>query len=237
MTMESNSIKKQRIWEIDAFRGFCILCVIIVHFIFDLNNFTKVNFSLPDLYMFIQDNGGVLFIILSGISVTLGTRSVKRGFIVFLLGMAITLFTYIFDPDYTIKFGILHFLGLCMILYPIIRKMPNWALILTAALIIASGYWLKTIYVDTNWLFPIGIINSNFSSSDYFPILPHLGYFIIGILLGKTIYKNKETLFPGKLAYNKAIKGLTFCGRHSLWIYLAHQPIIIGIFTLYSLFT
>ena len=28
---------KSRIWELDALRGVCILCVIVVHFLFDLS--------------------------------------------------------------------------------------------------------------------------------------------------------------------------------------------------------
>ena len=34
-----SSSKTSRIWELDAFRGLCILCVIIVHAVFDLRYF------------------------------------------------------------------------------------------------------------------------------------------------------------------------------------------------------
>ena len=61
---------KKRIWELDALRGFCILGVIIVHFIFDLVElYGIIDWEYPVLFEFIKDWGGILFILLSGICV------------------------------------------------------------------------------------------------------------------------------------------------------------------------
>ena len=87
-------MQRDRIWELDAFRGICILCVIVIHFVFDLSYFLGIRLGLPRVYYFIQENGGVLFILLSGICATLGSRSFRRGLIVFLCGMLIM---YLFD--------------------------------------------------------------------------------------------------------------------------------------------
>lgn len=237
MTIKNNTdIKTLRIWEIDAFRGVCILGMIVVHFIYDLNNFTNTRVLLPQIYELVQNNGGILFIILSGISVTLGRKSLKRGIIVFALGILISLITFLFKADYIIKFGILHFLGLCMMLSPILKRLPKWVLGILGIGIIIFGYWINTISVDITWLFPLGITDKSFTSSDYFPLLPYLGYFMIGILLGKTIYKQKKSLLPGKISDILPIRGSKFCGRHSLWIYLIHQPIIVGIFAILTIF-
>ena len=114
-------VTRERIWELDAFRGICILCVVAVHLIFDLQYFAGFDFSTPRWFDFIQINGGVLFIILSGICVTLGHRFLKRGLIVFGAGMLITLVTIIMykigvaDKDIIIYFGVLHLLGVCML--------------------------------------------------------------------------------------------------------------------------
>ena len=71
--------RKQRIWELDALRGLCILCVVIVHFLFDLVYFVGLDVSFPPVYVFIQQYGGVIFVILSGCCATLGSRSFRRG--------------------------------------------------------------------------------------------------------------------------------------------------------------
>ena len=70
--------RKQRIWELDALRGLCILCVVIVHFLFDLVYFVGLDVSFPPVYVFIQQYGGVIFVVLSGCCATLGSRSFRR---------------------------------------------------------------------------------------------------------------------------------------------------------------
>ena len=83
-------MQKQRIWELDALRGLCILCVIVVHFLFDLQFFIGLDFTLPAWFQFIQQYGGIFFVVLSGCCATLGSRSFRRGLIVFGAGMLIS---------------------------------------------------------------------------------------------------------------------------------------------------
>ena len=80
---------KSRIWELDALRGVCILCVIVVHFLFDLSFFGGLDLTLPAWYVFIQEYGGAIFVVLSGVCVTLGSKSVRRGLIVFAWGCSL----------------------------------------------------------------------------------------------------------------------------------------------------
>ena len=75
---------KNRVWELDALRGICILGVIIVHFVYDITElYALVQLDLPDIFLFVQRWGGVIFLLISGICATLGSRSVRRGAIVF----------------------------------------------------------------------------------------------------------------------------------------------------------
>ena len=80
-------LQKRRIWELDALRGFCILCMIVVHLFFDLSYFMGFQANFPALCVYIQEYGGTIFVLISGICVTLGSHSVKRGAIVFGCGM------------------------------------------------------------------------------------------------------------------------------------------------------
>jgi len=152
-------MQKSRIWELDAIRGFCILCVIVIHFIFDLQYFAGLDLQLPALYLFIQNNGGVLFILVSGICATLGSRSFRRGIIVFCSGLLISCVIYgmialnMAGSDAKILFGILHFLGFAMMIYPLLKKLPTVFLALTGAIMIVAGYILLQRVFDTPVIF------------------------------------------------------------------------------------
>lgn len=232
---------KKRIWELDAFRGLCIIGVVLVHLVYDLVDlYGIVKWEYPAWFAFIKDWGGILFLLLSGVCVTLGSRSVRRGLIVFLCGMICTAVTYAmfrmgFDKSIIIYFGVLHCLGICMLLWPTYKNMKWWGLLLHGIVLAALGLYLEHLLTERllsttdQWLMPLGLYWKGFASSDYFPILPNLGYFLVGAAIGKTLYRKKETLLPMVNPRNPILRCLQFFGRHSLWIYLLHQPILSGI--------
>ncbi len=148
---------KPRIWELDALRGVCILCVIVVHFLFDLSFFGGLDLTLPAWYIFIQEYGGAIFVVLSGVCVTLGSKSVRRGLIVFACGMLITAVTYgmyrlgMSGADVVVKFGVLHLLGVCMLVYPAFKKLPPATLTghhRPAALALPAGAHLRGLHIE-----------------------------------------------------------------------------------------
>lgn len=232
-------MKQHRIWELDALRGIAILGVIVIHLLFDLRAFAGISIGTGPVLSAVQQYGGVIFVILSGICVTLGSRSVKRGLVVLGCGLVITLVTVgmvhlgMAHRSIAIYFGVLHLLGTAMLLWPLFRKLPLWALAAVAVILIALGYWFSTVTVENPWLFPLGLTAPGFASGDYFPLLPQLGWFLLGAFLGKTLYRRKSTLFPRVSAQAAPLRALCWCGRHSLWIYLLHQPLLYGLTMLF----
>lgn len=235
---------KKRIWELDALRGLCILGVIFVHLVYDLVElYQLIQWDYPPLFSFIKDWGGILFLLISGISITLGSHCIRRGLVVFAAGMVISAVTwgmYYFnfaDKSIIIYFGVLHCLGVCMLLWPLFHKLPHWALALIGAALVALYFHhLRTLDPPaTQWLMPLGLPGVGFASSDYFPLLPHFGFFLLGSALGKSVYKKKKSLFPCVKGKNPIIRFFMWCGKHSLWIYLLHQPILSGILFLISM--
>lgn len=224
---------KKRVWELDAARGLCILAMVLVHLIFDLVElYGVVAWDYPVWFSFLKDWGGVVFLLISGISATLGHRSVRRGVIVFLCGMLCTAVTYglyrlhFATEGIVIRFGVLHCLGCCMVLWAAVKKMPSTLLGVLGILLAAVGLYLRTRTVSFPWLMPLGFVYPGFVSSDYFPLLPHFGFFLIGAVIGRKLYPEKRTLFPKITDQCAIVRFLTLCGRHSLAIYLLHQPIL-----------
>lgn len=228
---------KKRIWELDVLRGVCILGMVVVHLIYDLQTF----FSLPfladsQLFDLIKQWGGVLFLLISGICVTLGSHPVRRGLIVFACGLicsAVTAGMYFLnmaDKSIIIYFGVLHCLGVCMLLWPLFKRLPVWALGLLGLGLTVLGLWISgNVVVDFPWLIPLGLVPGDFASSDYFPLLSNLGFFLVGAFLGKTLYRKKETLLPRVNPANPVLAFFTLLGKWSLPVYLLHQPIITGL--------
>ncbi len=227
--------KRQRIWELDAIRGLCLFGMIVVHFLYDLSYFAGIRLSLPQWCYFVRDYGHVLFIMISGICVTLASSSFRRGVVVFGAGLLISYITLFMDfflgmADLRIWFGILHMLGVCMMVYPIFRRLPWWALGIIGTGFIFLGFWMLSITVPVDFLFPFGLCSNRvFTGSDYVPLFPGLGWFLIGACLGKTVYRNQKSLLPKATAQNPILNFLQTCGMHSLEIYLLHQPVLLMI--------
>lgn len=231
----------RRIWELDAFRGLCVLGMVAVHFIFDLTYLYRlVDWQLSESFLFLQQWGGVLFLLISGICVTLGSRSLKRGGIVLGAGLLVSAVTVIltrffaFDESMVIRFGVLHCLGICMLLWPVFRKLPWWGLVAAGLPIVLLGLWMEDLRIAIPWLYPLGLKAQGFQSADYFPLFPNLGFFLLGAAIGKTAYKKKVSLLPD-LSGSLPIRFLILCGKQSLPIYLLHQPVLSGIFYVLSM--
>jgi uncharacterized membrane protein len=235
----------ERFWEIDLLRGIAILMMITYHLLFDLNYFgayaTDLN-SLPAL-LFLYPIG-TLFLLLVGISLTLSygrvkntvtlnqlrIKYLKRGGENFGLGLLITLATWIYPHNGFIVFGVLHCIGVSILLaYPFIRfRTP--ALIIGGACIAIGVLLLATVTVGFPWLLWLGVVPKQFSTLDYFPLLPWFGVVLIGIFLGNSLYQNNSRTFALKdYSRSTVSRFLCFLGRYSLIIYLLHQLIIVGI--------
>ena len=222
-----------RIWEIDAVRGFLILCVIASHTLFYLSNVLG-RLSLPPLVRFVMQYGGMLFVLLSGLSATLGSRSLQRGLLVFAGGMVLTLGSIVairfgwLSRDMVIFFGVLHLLGVAMIVYPLLKKLPSPVLLGLGLAVVCLGYWLELadITVEARFLFPLGLRYPGFAAGDYFPLAPHLGWFCLGVVLGRSLYPEKKTRLPGVNAETPILRFLRWCGRNSLYIFILHLPLV-----------
>ena len=233
-----------RFWEIDFARGLAVALMISFHFFYDLSFFGRAAIDLAGGFWFLFPRAiAALFILLVGVSLTLSysrarremagpglfLKYLRRGALIFSTGLLITLMTGIFIPGQYVVFGILHFIGLSIILaYPFLRL--RYANIILGAAAIAAGFWVQNMVSDGPYLLWLGIAPEGFSSVDYFPLLPWFGLVLIGIFLGKTFYPdNVRRISMPDLSENRAVK--TFCclGRHSLLVYLIHQPVLIAL--------
>ena len=227
--------KKERIWEIDALRGLLILCVPIAHALYCGEVMLGLYRLPPALDRFLFGYAGTLFVILSGLSATLGSRSFRRGLLVLAGGLVLTLGSIVavllgfVDKDFIIYFGVLHLLGVCMMLWPLLRRLSDGALLLIGMGVILLGGLFAELPVKTPVFYALGLCPADFVGGDYFPIFPQLGWFCLGAVLGRIVYADKTTRLPQVDPELLPLRFLRFCGRHSLIIFVLHLPVVGGI--------
>jgi uncharacterized membrane protein len=235
--------KVQRVGVLDELRGLCVLLMLVYHGLYDVVYLFGVDYPAyrgpfwDGVQIFIAWN----FIFVSGISCRYSRSNIRRGLITLGLGVAVSLVTYFFMPGQMIWFGILHFLGTAMILYGLVGKaldrLPTLAGMALCALLFVFTFNLPDGTVGLpglfelalpaglygySWLLPLGIGGSG---SDYFPLFPWIFLFLGGSFLGREFLANR---MPG-FFYRNHIHFFARIGRHTIVIYMLHQPVLYGL--------
>ncbi len=235
--------REDRIWEIDFLRGLAILLMVLYHFGYDLTELAGIRRVLGIDFDLLSGPfqaavavfAGV-FVVLCGVSSGLPRSNPKRGLKLLAAALLITAASYVFDPQEVIVFGILHCLAVCILIYGLTLEKAKPSLILAAAagvLALSLGLpaLLKNTAVHTDAWLAVGVHRVGFSTFDYFPLLPWLGVFLAGAAFGKRFYSSRRSLLP----WGRPVPIVNAAGRYSLWIYLIHQPLLLGIFYILGL--
>lgn len=224
----------QRIWEIDFVRGIAIILMIIFHFIVDLKDFYSYPLDYLNGFWYLEGKlSAILFILLCGVSATLGKNSTRHGITIFIWAMVLTVITYLYNENNYIRFGILHFLGISLLSVHFIRQLPSYWLMILSLAILVIGNTIFNQYITNPYLFPIGLKSYTFVSMDYYPLFPWYGVFLVGIMFGQVFYGNKRSFSASQLCSFPPFKLITYLGKHSLPIYLVHQPILLFLLYLF----
>jgi len=246
--MQRKKHKKSRFIELDFLRGFAIAHMIILHLLWDLNYYGIFNFFpvIQKTNIIVQ----IMFFTIVGICLSIGFNKtdenkrdklylhlLKRGAWIFSLGLVITAVTLVFMPDRPIILGVLHCIGLCIILSIPFLKFQNKNIIIANILII-SGIIIGSFNFQNPTLLHllIGFHPADLwtYTIDYFPLLPWLGVTLLGVSIGNILYSGNERRFKlPDLSVFHSIRFVSWLGRNSLIIYLIHQPFIVAVLTLY----
>ncbi len=243
-----------RIRFLDELRGLCIVLMVFYHAFYVVGYLFDVAFArtLFNFFTPIQPVFAGVFVLICGISCHLSHSNLKRG--LFLAGAAALLslvmwcavFWGVLDRSSYVWFGVLHCLAACILLYtlfrPTLQLIPPWLGILINAVLLflcwhvpfdSGGYfgidgvfqwYIPLTAPNTPWLYPFGLCPV-YNASDYFPLIPWFFCFLMGSYIGVWAKKGK---FP-KTLYRSRVPFLATIGKHTLWVYLLHQPVIYGI--------
>ena len=183
------------------------------------------------------------FILISGMVVNFSRHGYRRGVIVSMCGFLITIVTVLVIPEQQIWFGVLNLLGISMIITFAIRRELSrippliGTVIFFILFMLCYGIPHRYIGIFTHPLISLpdalyryrplaflGFPDERFHSADYFPLLPWIFLYLSGFEAWRLIGKK-----GWQAAFTRRVPVLDFIGRHSLIIYLAHQPILYGL--------
>jgi uncharacterized membrane protein len=226
---------RDRIGAIDALRGAAICAMLGYHFAFDLNWFGvfRADFNHDLLWLGLRASIVSSFLLLVGVSLVLAQRARisasrywKRVALITACALLVTAGSYLTFPQTFITFGILHCIALSSLLaWPLVRF--PLAAFLTGLSIIAIGLQVQLPAFDAPWLNWVGLMTHKPATEDYVPLFPWLGVVLVGIGLGAWLGARER---PVVAALGRASpRWLTWLGRHSLLIYMVHQPVLLGI--------
>ncbi len=219
-----------RVWEIDFCRGIALVFMIIYHLFFDLKEFYgyPVQFQ-HKIFSLLGQTSAVLFILIAAVSCSFSRDNPRRAVKILIAAGLVTVGSHLYNPNYGIKFGVLHFLGISILLSPLFAKLPKAWLPVLGTGILVFGQYLDRMTVQSNYLFLFNLTNQTWVSGDFYPLFPWLGPFLYGIFLGKLLYPRQVSLF----SFTPRGKVLNLIGRHTLAVYLIHQPLLLLIISIF----
>ena len=167
------------------------------------------------------------FIAISGVCARLSKRPLRRGLIVLAAALLVSAVTYLIGAP--VYWGILHLLGVCMLLYAAARRrweaLPEIYACGAALLVFALTFVLPIrVRVGVPFLFPLGLRTAAFASADYYPLLPWGALFFAAAAAGERLGD-----MPPEKKYASAPRALAWLSRRSLLIYLVHQPVLLAL--------
>jgi len=206
---------------LDQIRGFAIVLMIIFHFSYDLAVFGHIQIEFQKDPFWWGFPRLIVFLFLTAVGMSLRIVHIpeykwkpfwKRWFKLAILAILISVSTYFAFPDRWIYFGTLHSIAVTSLMAIPLVRFPKVSGFLALA-------FLAPVVVF-RWSLPW--IELPHKSMDYIPAFPWVGVVFLGIFL-HSVHFHKL-----KLPDIKLLRGLSWMGKHSLLIYMLHQPILYG---------
>lgn len=232
-----------RFQKLDILRWLAILLMIIFHINYSLLNIYWIKFlNFSEIFWFIIWKISVLlFITISWISFFLAEKKYsskkdnkksiskkyfKYSLFLWFISLVITFWTYFILRSQTILFWIIHFFSISYLLILFFRRFKYFNIIIWLIIILIPFF--VSMKTNSHYLFFLWFLYPWFNSSDFYPIFPYFGIFLISywisIFLDKKWFLEKIFWWQNNWMISTSLE---YIWKRSLLVYLIHQPIII----------
>ena len=223
-----------RIAGVDVLRGLAVVVMVAYHAAFDLAYFRMIAANFYRDAFWLNARTAILssFLLLAGVSLVLAERSARgrAGFWRHVLeigacAIAVSAASYVVFPQSFIWFGVLHAIAVSLVVVRPLVSRPVVAMAVGIAIIVAGVLFTSTTF-DNRFLGWIGFVTAKPVTEDYVPIFPWTGVILLGIAAGHALVR---TDFRAVRSLGSWPPPLAFLGRHSLAVYMIHQPLLFGL--------
>jgi len=234
VSQPAGAVAGVRVEAVDAMRGLAIVAMVVYHFVFDLRFYSVVRADFENDPFWLTYRAIVLstFLLVVGVSLVLARhygvstgRFARRVGVIALCALAATIGSYLVFPERFIYFGILHSIAVASLLARPLAGRPRLALGL-GVLAIVAGLVLSHPFFDSRAASWLGFNTVKPPTEDFVPLFPWLGVVLVGIWLGHEFLRRD---FAPIAPLARTPDWLHWMGRHSLAIYMVHQPVLLGL--------
>ena len=224
-------MSQQRLHYLDVMRGIAIILMVIYHFCFDLDNFNYIQINMDTDLFWRGLRAFIISLFLTTMGMSLALTHAKRicwhclrkrSLFLGSASILVSIASYLQFPETWIYFGILHFI-LFASWFGLLFLGKAWLSLITAVIILVGSFagWLHTDALFNLLQQPLNL--PFYYTEDLVTVFPWFSL----VLLGLFIVAKGWHLFP-QLKPNVISRKVGFLGRHSLLIYMIHQPILFG---------
>lgn len=235
----------RRLWEVDAVRTLAIVMMVVYHGAYDVSQLAP---SVPvdpfdPGWRALQIACGSTFLFVVGVSLAISNgrgraaglrgydlyrRHLRRALQVAAGAALVSLVTWLTLGDQWIRFGVLDCIAVGMLVGPFLLRLRWWNVPLGVVVIVVGFVLESRPPSDTPGLFALGVKATGPTPADWYPVMPWLGMMMIGLAVGLALYPDGQRgPWAHRLREPRAARTLGAPGRHSLPIYLLHQPVLI----------
>ncbi len=223
---------------VDLVRGGALALMVVYHFFWDLDTLGFMRLALYDGFFWLAFRSLILVLFLGvvGVSLVLAgdgaidrKRFVRRLVIVLACGALISAGSFALFPESPVIFGVLQAIAVASVIGLVLRRW-SWPALAGAAIVLLVASRFPAAMFDDPWLQWLGLMTYQPVANDYVPLLPWLAAVLAGMALARWMLAAGLAPRAAGWAFEAAPgPWLRLAGRHSLLIYMVHQPVLFGL--------
>lgn len=227
--------KKGRVALFDILRGVTIISMVLFHAAYDIAYIHQIPlpwFTSEPFQDVWRCSISWTFLALAGWMTFFSRNNLRRAGAYGAAAVVVFIATTVASVDTAVSFGILYCMAASTLVYVALRPLLDRlhpALSLVAALaLFALTYAIPRQDYAVEGLAWLGFPSPAFTSGDYYPLVPYVFMYLAGACASRLFATYHPDGYPSWMCRDWC-PPLSFIGRHSLIIYLAHQPLLIVI--------